>query len=71
MTESATLESELLAQPLAILGSVQGAMQQALAGFYADGPTGEHYPNLEGPYTMVGCGVYIATNWITLVQDFR
>jgi len=30
-----------------------------------------HYENLEGPFSQVGCGVYIANQRITLIQDFR
>ena len=30
-----------------------------------------HYQNLEGPFSQVGCGVYIANQRITLIQDFR
>ena len=52
-------------------GTIQDTIQQAIALFHAEGPGGGHYQNLEGPYTQVGCGVYIATGNITLVQDFR
>ena len=67
----ALAENELLAAGLALFGTVQEAMRQAIGAFYAEGPTGGHYQNLEGPYTQVGCGVYIANAVITFVQDFR
>ena len=51
--------------------SVLGALRQAISAFYAEGPSGGHYQNLEGPYTQVGCGVFIDNRLITFVQDFR
>ena len=67
----ALAENELLATGFSLFGTVQEAIRQAIADFYAEGPTGGHYQNLEGPYTQVGCGVYIANAAITFVQDFR
>ena len=46
-------------------------MHAAMDGFYGEGPSGVHYQNLEGPFSQVGCGVYIANQRITLIQDFR
>jgi hypothetical protein len=67
----ALAENELLATALNLFGTVQETMRQSIAAFYAEGPSGGHYQNLEGPYTQVGCGVFIASGLITLVQDFR
>jgi hypothetical protein len=46
-------------------------MRAAMEGFYGEGPSGGHYQNLEGQFSQVGCGVYIANQRITLIQDFR
>ena len=67
----ALAENELLATALNLFGTVQEAMRQAISAFYAEGPSGGHYQNLEGPYTQVGCGVFIDNRLITFVQDFR
>jgi hypothetical protein len=67
----ALAENELLTTGLALFGSVQEAMRQTIASFYAEGASGADYQNLEGPYTQVGCGVFIANAAITFVQDFR
>ena len=67
----ALAENELLATALNLFGTVQEAMRQVIAAFLPEGPSGGHYQNLEGPYTQVGCGVFIANGLITVVQDFR
>jgi cysteine-rich secretory family protein len=68
----ALAENEVLTQSLNILGgTVQSAMRAAMDGFCGEGPGGGHYQNLEGPFSAVGCGVYIANQRITLIQDFR
>jgi hypothetical protein len=64
-------ENEDLLWPLASYGTVQAVMQQGLAGMWAEGPSGGHYQNLVGPYTQIGCGVYLANGAITVAQDFR
>ncbi len=46
-------------------------MVQGLAGMWAEGPGGGHYENMRGPYTEVGCGVFVNGVDITVVQDFR
>jgi hypothetical protein len=64
-------ENELPWWPLAQFGSVQETMRQGIAVFYQEGPSGGHFRNLMGPYTQIGCGVYIADRDITVVQNFR
>ena len=51
--------------------TVRAVIQQGLVQFWAEGPTGGHRKNLTGPYTQVGCGVFISNGEITVVQDFR
>ncbi len=67
----ARAENEMLAAAVSIFGTIQEAMRQSIARFYAEGPSGGHYQNLEGPYTQVGCGVFVGSGLITFVQDFR
>jgi hypothetical protein len=64
-------ENELPWWPIAQFQTVQETLRQGIAVFYQEGPGGGHYQNLLGPYTQVGCGVYIANGEITVVQDFR
>jgi uncharacterized protein YkwD len=51
--------------------SVHGVVQQGLALMWAEGPGGAHYENMRGPFTQLGCGVFVNGNEITVVQDFR
>jgi hypothetical protein len=58
-----------------VLGSIghsaHDLISQALATFFAQGPGGDHYDNLVGPYTQIGCGTYAAGSLYVVVQDFR
>ena len=38
---------------------------------WAEGRGGGHYDNLAGRYTQVGCGVFVQTDLVTVVQAFR
>jgi uncharacterized protein YkwD len=67
----ARAKNEALAWPLDVSRTVTTTIQQAIAAFYAEGPGGDHYQNLTGPYTQLGCGVYISGSLITVIQDFR
>src|SRR5262245_2773695 len=51
--------------------SVHTVIQQGLATMWAEGPGGGHYENMRGPYTQLGCGVFVNGTEITVVQDFR
>ena len=46
-------------------------MVRGLADMWAEGPGGGHYENMRGPYTQLGCGVFVNGVDITVVQDFR
>ena len=51
--------------------NVRQTISAAIAGFYAEGPSGGHFQNLMGPYSEVGCGVATGGGGITFVQDLR
>jgi hypothetical protein len=67
----AVAENELPWWPLGRFRTVQDVMRQGIAEMWAEGPGGGHYENLKGPYTEMGCGVFIQNGEITVVQDFR
>lgn len=67
----AVAENELPWWPLGRFRTVQDVMRQGIAEMWAEGPGGGHYENLTGPYTEMGCGVFIHNGEITVVQDFR
>lgn len=67
----ATAENELLMLDRQLAPTVQEAMHTATAIFLAEGPGGGHYEHIVGPYTQVGCGVFVTTAAVTVVQDFR
>ena len=50
---------------------VRPVISKGLAQMWNAGPSGEHYPILSGPYTEVGCGVFVNGAEVTVVQDFR
>jgi len=51
--------------------AVRTIIQQGLAQMWQAGVQGAHYRVLVGPYTEVGCGLFIADGEVTVVQDFR
>ncbi|MEQ1910835.1 MAG: CAP domain-containing protein [Vicinamibacterales bacterium] len=50
---------------------VRDVVQKGLAQMWRVGPGGEHYDIITGPYTQVGCGLFISNNEVTVAQDFR
>ena len=64
----AMAETELLLWPDR---SVNDVIKQGLAKMWAAGPAGEHYEILSGPYTQVGCGVYVSGGQVSVAQDYR
>jgi len=64
-------ENEVLRWPYNLQPTVQGIVAAAIQAFYSEGPGGGHYENIVGSYTQIGCGIYIDTNGITIVEDFR
>ena len=67
----ALAENEIPWWPLGTYHTVQEIMRQGLAQMWGEGPSGGHYQNLTGPYTQVGCGVFIDGGQVTVVQDLR
>ena len=51
--------------------ALKDVIQQGLAQMWRAGPGGEHYDILSGPYTEVGCGVFVNGAEMTVSQDFR
>ena len=35
------------------------------------GPRGEHYDIMVGPYSQIGCGIFVNGREVTVAQDFR
>jgi hypothetical protein len=38
---------------------------------WAEGRGGGHHENMRGPYSEIGCGVFVNGNEVTVVQAFR
>lgn len=51
--------------------SVHAIVQQGLAMMWDEGPGGGHYDNMVGPYSQVGCGVFMLGDEVTVVQALR
>lgn len=51
--------------------SVRAVIRQGLDQMWQSGPGGEHYGIIAGPYTQVGCGIFVNGNEVTVSQDFR
>ncbi len=51
--------------------AVRQVIQKGLAQMWQVGPGGEHYEVLAGPYSEVGCGIYVSAGEVTVAQAFR
>jgi uncharacterized protein YkwD len=53
--------------------TIEEVIRQGLAQMWRGGPSGEHYDIIVGPYTHVGCGIYVGGNGreVTVAQDFH
>ena len=51
--------------------SVRTVIEKGLAQMWQVGPRGEHYEILVGPYSEVGCGVFVNGPEVTVTQSFR
>jgi uncharacterized protein YkwD len=67
----ATAENELPWWGLSTFGTLQRLLQAGLNGFWGEGPGGGHYENIRGPYSELGCGIFVNGSQITVVQAFR
>lgn len=50
--------------------SVREVMGDGIELFWSEGPGGGHYENMIGPWSQIGCGVYINGDEITVIQNF-
>ena len=64
-------ENQIPGWPLPRFGSVREIIRSGLAMMWAEGRGGGHYDNLAGRYTQVGCGVFVHSDHVTVVQAFR
>lgn len=64
-------ENQVPGWPLPQFGRVREIVRAGLAMMWDEGRGGGHYDNIVGPYTQVGCGVFVHGDRVTLVQAFR
>lgn len=68
---TARAENEILWWPLATYKSVRNVIAGGLDDMWKQGATGVHYRNLIGPYALIGCGIFVQGDEVTVVQAFR
>jgi hypothetical protein len=56
---------------LARRGTVRRIVLDGLEFMWAEGPSGAHARNMAGPYTELGCGIFVKDDEVTIVQAFR
>jgi len=65
-------ENEIPGWPLGADGEVNTIIDEGTAMMWGEGPGGPHYEIIVGPYSEVGCGVYLTeADNVWVVQDFR
>lgn len=64
----AMAETELLLWPNR---AVPDVIKRGLSDMWSQGPSGEHYSILAGPYTQVGCGVFVSGGVVSVTQDYK
>jgi hypothetical protein len=53
-------------------GTVEAIVRQGVATMWGEGPGGIHFDTITGPYTEIGCGIFVAPDGeVTVSQDFR
>jgi uncharacterized protein YkwD len=52
-------------------GSIHTVIEQGLSLMWQEGPGGEHYQIIVGPYTEIGCGLFVGAGGVTVAQDYR
>lgn len=50
---------------------IREVVQEGIAQMWRSGPSSEHYDIMAGPYTQLGCGIYVNGGEVTVAQDFR
>ncbi len=64
-------ENEALGWSLVVFGSVRGVIARSLAQMWQEGPRGDHYRNMTGDYTKIGCGIYVEGDAVSVAQAYR
>jgi uncharacterized protein YkwD len=64
-------ENEIPWWSLTTLRSVQNIVETGVQGFWDEGPQGGHHQNMAGPYTQIGCGLFVNGDEVTVAQEFR
>jgi hypothetical protein len=64
-------ENEALRWSLSFFGDVRAVIERSLAQMWQEGPGGHHYRNMTGPYTEIGCGIYVKGDDVSVAQAFR
>ena len=50
---------------------VRAVIQKGLAQMWQGGPSDEHYNVIVGPYSEIGCGIFVNGSEVTVAQDYR
>jgi hypothetical protein len=50
---------------------IKAVLQGGIAQMWQAGPNSEHYDILIGPYSEIGCGIFVNGAEVTVAQDFR
>lgn len=50
---------------------MQNVVLQGLAEMWRQGAGGIHCENMAGPYSQIGCGVFVQGDDVSVVQAFR
>jgi hypothetical protein len=50
---------------------VRSVIQRGLEQMWQGGPAGEHYDIIVGPYSQIGCGIFVNGSEVTVAQDYR
>ncbi len=64
-------ENEIPWWSLTTLRTVKNVVQTGLQGFWDEGPGGGHHQNMVGPYTQIGCGLFVNGDEVTVTEEFR
>jgi hypothetical protein len=64
-------ENEALRWSLSVFHTVRAVIERSLAQMWQEGPGGDHYRNMTGDYTEVGCGVHVNGDDVSVAQAFR
>jgi hypothetical protein len=50
---------------------VRTVIELGLLQMWQAGPGGEHYAIMTGPFSQIGCGIFVNGSEVTIAQDFR